>query len=93
MRVVTYYTLSTLGADKGLVTSVALSLSSATHAFFSPTRVFLRLFLAGADSKLELAFTLADGLEYCRTGLFLGPLLYPPQHPTPSVKRITLCGP
>jgi methylmalonyl-CoA mutase len=23
---------------------------------------------AGADSKLELAFTIADGLEYCRTG-------------------------
>ena len=23
---------------------------------------------AGADAVLELAFTLADGLEYCRTG-------------------------
>ena len=23
---------------------------------------------AGADSVLEMAFTLADGLEYCRTG-------------------------
>ena len=23
---------------------------------------------AGADSVLELAFTVADGLEYCRTG-------------------------
>lgn len=27
---------------------------------------------AGADSKLELAFTIADGLEYCRTGLRSG---------------------
>ena len=25
---------------------------------------------AGADAVLELAFTLADGLEYCRTGQF-----------------------
>ena len=24
---------------------------------------------AGADAVLELAFTLADGLEYCRTGV------------------------
>ena len=24
---------------------------------------------AGADSVLEMAFTLADGLEYCRTGM------------------------
>jgi methylmalonyl-CoA mutase len=23
---------------------------------------------AGADAVLEMAFTLADGLEYCRTG-------------------------
>lgn len=23
---------------------------------------------AGADTVLEMAFTLADGLEYCRTG-------------------------
>lgn len=28
--------------------------------------------LAGADSKLELAFTIADGLEYCRTGVQAG---------------------
>eukprot|EP00039_Didymoeca_costata_P004923 m.77038 g.77038 ORF g.77038 m.77038 type:complete len:741 (+) comp12598_c0_seq3:62-2284(+) len=27
---------------------------------------------AGADPKLELAFTIADGLEYCRTGLANG---------------------
>lgn len=27
---------------------------------------------AGADSKLELAFTIADGLEYCRTGIKAG---------------------
>ncbi|EGD75949.1 methylmalonyl-CoA mutase [Salpingoeca rosetta] len=27
---------------------------------------------AGADSKLELAFTIADGLEYCRTGINAG---------------------
>lgn len=27
---------------------------------------------AGADAVLELAFTLADGLEYCRTGLSAG---------------------
>ncbi len=27
---------------------------------------------AGADSVLEMAFTLADGLEYCRTGDSLG---------------------
>jgi methylmalonyl-CoA mutase len=27
---------------------------------------------AGADSKLELAFTIADGIEYCRTGLAAG---------------------
>ena len=26
---------------------------------------------AGADSVLEMAFTLADGLEYCRTGTVL----------------------
>lgn len=25
---------------------------------------------AGANAVLELAFTLADGLEYCRTGKF-----------------------
>ena len=24
---------------------------------------------AGADAVLEMAFTLADGLEYCRTGM------------------------
>jgi methylmalonyl-CoA mutase len=24
---------------------------------------------AGADNVLELAFTIADGLEYCRTGM------------------------
>ncbi len=24
---------------------------------------------AGADAVLELAFTIADGLEYCRTGV------------------------
>ena len=24
---------------------------------------------AGADSVLEMAFTLSDGLEYCRTGM------------------------
>jgi methylmalonyl-CoA mutase len=34
---------------------------------------------AGADSKLELAFTIADGLEYCRTGRWS----YPP-HTLPS---------
>lgn len=27
---------------------------------------------AGADPKLELAFTIADGLEYCRTGIKAG---------------------
>lgn len=27
---------------------------------------------AGADAVLELAFTLADGLEYCNTGLKAG---------------------
>lgn len=27
---------------------------------------------AGANSVLELAFTLADGIEYCRTGLKSG---------------------
>ncbi len=27
---------------------------------------------AGADSKLELAFTLADGIEYCRTSVKAG---------------------
>jgi methylmalonyl-CoA mutase len=27
---------------------------------------------AGADPKLELAFTIADGLEYCRTGVKAG---------------------
>ncbi len=27
---------------------------------------------AGADAVLELAFTLADGLEYCKTGLKSG---------------------
>lgn len=27
---------------------------------------------AGADAVLELAFTLADGIEYCRTGLKAG---------------------
>lgn len=27
---------------------------------------------AGADPKLELAFTIADGLEYCRAGLAAG---------------------
>jgi len=27
---------------------------------------------AGADAALELAFTLADGLEYCRTGVKAG---------------------
>merc|ERR1719402_55868 len=27
---------------------------------------------AGADAVLEMAFTLADGLEYCRTGLKAG---------------------
>jgi len=27
---------------------------------------------AGADSKLELAFTLADGIEYCRTAIKAG---------------------
>ena len=26
---------------------------------------------AGADAILEMAFTIADGLEYCRTGKFL----------------------
>ena len=26
---------------------------------------------AGATATLELAYTLADGLEYCRTGFFL----------------------
>ena len=26
---------------------------------------------AGADAILEMAFTIADGLEYCRTGNFL----------------------
>ena len=25
---------------------------------------------AGATATLELAYTIADGLEYCRTGLF-----------------------
>ena len=24
---------------------------------------------AGADAVLEMAFTIADGLEYCRTGI------------------------
>lgn len=27
---------------------------------------------AGADAILELAYTIADGLEYCRTGLKAG---------------------
>lgn len=27
---------------------------------------------AGADAILELAYTIADGLEYCRTGLQAG---------------------
>lgn len=27
---------------------------------------------AGADAILELAYTLADGVEYCRTGLQAG---------------------
>ena len=27
---------------------------------------------AGADPVLELAFTIADGLEYCRTGVKTG---------------------
>lgn len=27
---------------------------------------------AGADTILELAYTIADGLEYCRTGLKAG---------------------
>ena len=26
---------------------------------------------AGADTVLELALTLADGLEYCRTGMYV----------------------
>ncbi len=26
---------------------------------------------AGADSVLEMAFTIADGLEYCRTGTYI----------------------
>ena len=26
---------------------------------------------AGADAVLEMAFTIADGLEYCRTGISL----------------------
>ena len=26
---------------------------------------------AGADAVLELAFTLADGIEYCQTGIVL----------------------
>lgn len=30
--------------------------------------IFLLGEIAGADPKLELAFTIADGLEYCRTG-------------------------
>ena len=27
---------------------------------------------AGADAVIEMAFTLADGIEYCRTGLQAG---------------------
>ena len=30
---------------------------------------------AGADAILEMAFTIADGLEYCRTGMLLVCLL------------------
>lgn len=26
---------------------------------------------AGADAVLEMAFTIADGIEYCRTGIYL----------------------
>ena len=47
---------------------------------------------AGADSKLELAFTLADGIEYVRTAQAAGlevtrPL---PPLPIPSIRRCIL---
>ena len=35
---------------------------------------------AGADAVLELALTLADGIEYCRTGGWAGPALVGGQH-------------
>lgn len=31
---------------------------------------------AGANAVLELAYTIADGIEYLRTGSFLTPQLY-----------------
>ena len=31
---------------------------------------------AGADAILEMAFTIADGLEYCRTGIFSMRILF-----------------
>ena len=49
----------------------SLSLSHAQHMphYNSISISGYHIMEAGADSVLEMAFTLADGLEYCRTGM------------------------
>jgi len=42
---------------------------------------------AGANAVLELGFTVADGLEYCRTGIF-----HTSQTPQCVVKALSLVG-
>lgn len=49
-----------------------LILHTHTHTVHATLQLHLHLGLppqeAGADAVLEMAFTIADGLEYCRTG-------------------------
>ena len=46
---------------------------------------------AGADALLELAFTLADGLEYVRTGNITSTIMKQLKNPHPLLKLIELC--
>uniref|UniRef100_A0A1I7WAH9 METMALONYL_COA_MUTASE domain-containing protein n=1 Tax=Heterorhabditis bacteriophora TaxID=37862 RepID=A0A1I7WAH9_HETBA len=34
--------------------------------------LLLLIYLSGADAVLEMAFTIADGIQYCETGLSAG---------------------
>ncbi len=45
---------------------------------------------AGADAVLEMAFTIADGLEYCRTGNFESIPFIPCRACWPLYPRIVL---
>jgi len=56
-----------------LITSEIIAYTSQWMPNFNPISISgYHMQEAGADAKLELAFTLADGLEYVRTGLKAG---------------------